>query len=99
MIGFNTKFTTTAEHREKFSQILASAAQAISNIPECVLYVVSEDEHDSTVLWVTEAWTSTEAHDASLTSDTAKSLVAEAMPLLVERPVQTKLKSLKGKGV
>lgn len=99
MIGFNTKFKTSPENRETFSQILATAAEAMSTIPECVLYVVSEDEHDSTVLWVTEAWTSTEAHDASLTSETAKALIGKAVPLLTERPVQTKLKSLEGKGV
>ena len=99
MIGFNTKFQTTPENREKFSHILASAAEAMSNIADCVLYVVSEDENDPSVLWVTEAWTSTEAHDVSLTSDTAKALISEALPLLVERPVQTKLKSLEGKGV
>lgn len=99
MIGFNTKFKTTPENREKFFQILNSASQAMSTIVDCVLYVVSEDENDPSVLWVTEAWTSAEAHDVALTSDAAKALISEAMPLLVERPVQTKLKSLEGKGV
>ncbi len=99
MIGYNTKFKTAPENREKFSVILATAAQAMSAIADCVLYVVSEDENDPSVLWVTEAWTSAEAHDASLTSDAAKTLIGEAMPLLVERPEQIKLKSLEGKGV
>lgn len=99
MIGYNTKFKTTPENREKFSVILATAAKAMSAITDCVLYVVSEDENEADVLWVTEAWTSVEVHDASLTSDTAKALIKEALPLLVERPVQTKLKSLEGKGV
>ena len=99
MIGFNTKFKTTPENREKFSQVLSRAAQEMITIADCVLYVVSEDENDSSVLWVTEAWTSTEAHDASLTTDAAKALIVEATPLLTERPVQTNLKSLEGKGV
>ena len=99
MIGFNTKFKTSPENREKFSNILTRAAVAMSTIPDCVLYVVSEDETDPTVVWVTEAWTSKEAHDASLTTDAAKALISEALPLLLARPEQTKLKSLEGKGV
>lgn len=99
MVGYNTKFKTAPENREKFSLILATTAKAMSAIADCVLYVVSEDENEAGVLWVTEAWTSVEAHDASLTSDAAKALIAEAMPLLVERPEQTKLKSLEGRGV
>lgn len=99
MIGFNTKFKTTPENREKLSVILACAAQAMSTITDCVLYVVSEDENDLCVLWVTEAWTSTEAHDASLLSGIAKALIGEVIPLLIERPIQIKLKSLEGKGL
>lgn len=48
----------------------------------CLLYEVgTSDKHPDTV-FVTELWTSPEAHRASLQLPSVRALIAEAMPLL-----------------
>jgi len=99
MIGFYAKFTTAAENRDALIALLSQAAASMSAIPECRIYIVNRDASDASVTWVTEIWDNAEAHQASLKNDSAKALIAKAMPLLSEMPKQTRLDPIGGKGI
>jgi len=91
MIGLYTKFTTSAENRPKFVEILQEAASGLDSSLGCKLYEVALDATDPTVTVVTEVWEGEEAHTASLQLPESKSLIAKAMPLLTGAPKQIKL--------
>jgi quinol monooxygenase YgiN len=48
----------------------------------CFLYVVNVSNDEPDVIWVTEVWSSPEAHRSSLSLPTVKQAIAEAMPML-----------------
>ena len=91
MIAFYTRFKTTAENRTKLAAVLARESGAMSTVNGCRLYNVSLDVSDPTIIDVTEFWTDESTHEASLGTPEAKALIAEAMPLIVEKPQQAKL--------
>jgi quinol monooxygenase YgiN len=63
-----------------------------------LLYLVSRSPENPDVLWVTEAWTSKDAHDESLQDETVRAAVQRALPMIagVER---TELRLVGGKGL
>lgn len=80
--GMVGKFIVDAEDRNTLVTILKEAAENMSALDECQLYVVSTDVDDDTAVWVMELWTSKAAHDHSLTMDSVKALIGKAMPLI-----------------
>ncbi len=99
MIGFYTKFTTEKNKRGALTSILSEAATGMRSIGECKLYIVSKDAVDDTATWVTEIWTTKEAHLASFQTEGAKRLISKALPLLTDRPQQTTIIPVGGKGL
>ena len=99
MIGFYTKFTTEENNRDTLAGILSEAASAMQSLPDCRMYIVNKDSRNPKVIWVTEIWTTPEAHMASLQIEGAKELIAKAMPLIIEKPEQIQLLPLSGKGL
>lgn len=91
MIGYYTQFTTKPEDRTKLANILAKAAEAMPTVEGCRFYKVAQDTSNPTILIVNEIWTDEQAHDASLNLEEAKTLIAQAMPLLTDKPKQAKL--------
>jgi len=64
----------------------------------CHLYVVNISDDEPNVVWVTEIWRDSVAHDASLLLDTAIALIQRARPLVVGVE-QVKLRPVGGKGI
>lgn len=91
MIGYYTRFTTKPEDRVKLASMLTKAAEVIRTVDGCKFYGVSADTGDSAITSVNEIWTDEQAHDASLKLDEAKALIAQAIPLLTDKPKQAKL--------
>ena len=79
--------------------ILLAAADGLRGDPDCLLYVVFRDDADPDAVCVSEAWTSQDAHDASLEQESVKAQLASAMPLLAGRPDATELRPVGGKGL
>jgi quinol monooxygenase YgiN len=48
----------------------------------CLLYEVGTNDAEPDTVYVAELWTSADAHRASLTLDSVRAAIAEAMPLL-----------------
>ena len=66
---------------EALAAILLEAADALRADDSCLLYVVSRGE-DADTIWVSEAWTDREAHDASLRAPGVPETIARARPLI-----------------
>lgn len=97
--GMHVKFTAAAGQGDALAAILLEAADGIEADDACLLYVVSRSPAEADTVWVTEAWTSREAHDASLEDPAARALIARAMPLIAGPPEADELRPVGGKGV
>jgi quinol monooxygenase YgiN len=80
------------------AEILLEAADALRANEGCLLYVVSRGEDEETI-WVSEAWTDREAHDASLDNPAARDQIARARPLIAGMDGRAEFTPLGGKGV
>jgi quinol monooxygenase YgiN len=84
---------------DALAAVLLDAADALADVSECLLYVVSRSSDDEDMVWVTEAWTHQKAHDDSLNDERVKALIQRAMPLIAGPPEATELRPEGGKGL
>ncbi len=98
MYAMTGKFTTHAGRRHELVDILLRAADLVSQLPGCRLYLVSEDLGSENCVWVFEMWDDKQAHDSSLTDDRVRGLIAQAMPLLNGAPEGVGLRVAGGYG-
>ena len=63
------------------------------------MYVVSRSDDDPDAVWVTEIWTSREAHRASLEDERIRQIITRAKPLIAGLGERIELLPLGGKGV
>ena len=80
------------------AEILLEAAEGLRANADCLLYVVSRGEDEDTI-WVSEAWTDREAHDASLHAPGVPEMIARARPLIAGMDGRAEFTPLGGKGV
>ncbi len=73
--------TARPGHRDTIVALLLRDVQELKDVG-CDLYVVNISPERPDTVWVTEVWTSPEAHRASLALPSVKQAIAEAMPLL-----------------
>lgn len=78
--GLSGKLTTRPGQRDAAVAILLRDVGDLTALG-CDLYVVSISPDHPNAVWVTEVWTSKDAHDASLELPSVKQAIAEAMPL------------------
>jgi quinol monooxygenase YgiN len=97
--GMHVRFTAQPGHGDELAAILLEAAAGTQADDECLLYLVSRSPADENTIYVTEAWTSREAHDHSLEDEAVRALIARAMPLMAGPPDATTLSPAGGKGL
>ncbi len=97
--GMQVKFTANPGQGDDLEAILLEAAEAAGGADGCRLYIVSRSPESAETVWVTEAWTSREAHDASLKNEDAQALIQRALPLLAGAPEPSELWPVGGKGL
>lgn len=97
--AMHVRFSAQLGKGHELASILLEAAAGAAADERCRLYLVSRSPEDSDAVFVTEAWTSEAAHDASLEDEGARALIARAMPLMAGRPEATELRPLGGKGL
>ena len=83
---------------EALAAILLEAADALRADDSCLLYVVSRGD-DADTIWVSEAWTDREAHDASLRAPGVPETIARARPLIAGMDGRVEFTPLGGKGL
>lgn len=95
--GYINMFTAQSGKREELMAVLLKAAKALEINSDCLQYLISTTEEPET-LYVTEIWTSKQAHDASLEPPEVKALITQAMPLIasVSNIVEQQIEGGKG---
>jgi len=84
--------------RDELAGILLEAADMLSDNADCELYIVNVSDNDPNAVWVTELWSSAEAHAASLQgADTSELLQRGRKMIAGAEPL--KLQPLGGKGL
>ncbi|MEF3303297.1 putative quinol monooxygenase [Paenibacillus sp. GYB003] len=96
--GMIVKFTTKPGRRDALVDILLNGAASEQATTECEQYIVHVSDNEPDAVWVTEIWSSPEAHEASLAREETKASIERAMPLIAGVEA-TKLKPLGGKGL
>ncbi|MEX2103872.1 MAG: antibiotic biosynthesis monooxygenase [Bacilli bacterium] len=95
MIG---KFITHEGERDALAQILLEAANILQSVEGCELYVVSVSDNEPESVGVTEVWSDSAAHQASLTIEEVRALIQRGRPMIASVE-GTKLRTLGGKGL
>lgn len=97
--GMVGKLTTDPADREQLVEILTQAAALMTDIDDCLLYVVSKDAENAGDVWVMELWESKAAHDESLAQPEVRALISQAMPIIKGSPGGASLIPVSGKGL
>ena len=79
--GMYNRLVARAGQRDELTAILLRGLDGL-RAHGCELYVVNHAADHPDAVWVTEVWTSREAHAASLRLPETRQAIAEAMPLL-----------------
>jgi quinol monooxygenase YgiN len=82
MYGLINQLVTFPEKRNELVQILATGAK---DMPGCLSYVIAEDASRHDAVWVTEVWTDSESHAASLKLPAVQVALTKGRPLIVGR--------------
>ena len=98
--GLHGRLLAAPGKGDELEAILLGAAEALKADDECLLYVVSRQPDEPEAVWVTEAWTSSEAHRASLENEQTRALIQRALPLIAGMPDRgIELRPVGGKGL
>jgi quinol monooxygenase YgiN len=73
------RIRTVPSRRDQMIEVLQTSA---ANMPGCLSYIVGRDQSDENIVWVTEAWESQTAHDASLSLRQVQDAIPRARPLI-----------------
>jgi quinol monooxygenase YgiN len=66
----------------KRDELLAILLDATGALPGCLSYIVAGDPADTSAIWVTEVWTDSASHKASLALPGVQAAIARAKPLI-----------------
>lgn len=96
--GLSGKLMTKPGQRDAVVALLLRDVEELKAVG-CDLYVVSVSKDHPDAIFVTEVWTSPEAHRASLALPSVKQAIAEAKPLLTGEFDMVELSVAGGLGV
>jgi quinol monooxygenase YgiN len=97
--GMHGRIVARPGHGDELAAILLEAAAGLDANPACLLYLVNRAADDPDSVWVTEAWTSRDAHAASLEDPGARELIARARPIIASFEDRAELRPEGGKGL
>lgn len=92
--GYSGKFTAVPGQRDALATMLLDASHDMDG---CLLYVVSVSDEDD--IWVWEAWTDKDAHDASLEQPDVQAHIEAARPLIADMSDNIETTVLGGSGM
>lgn len=79
MHGLIAKFTAVEGKRDELSAILL---EGLRDMPGNLSYVVANDPGDENALWITEVWTNSDAHKASLSMESVQNAIQKGRPFI-----------------
>ncbi|MBI1338834.1 antibiotic biosynthesis monooxygenase [bacterium] len=88
MYGLIGKMIAVEGKRDELSSILLEGLQ---DMPGNLSYIVAADPADPNALWITEVWTDSSAHQASLSLPSVQEAIRRGRPLIagMERLAET----------
>ncbi len=78
------------------ADLIALLATGTSAMPGCLLYVIAEDLADPDGIWITEVWSSKQAHDASLALPAVQEAIAKGRPMIAGFESRVELRPVAG---
>lgn len=99
MYAMTGKLKAQDGKRPELVNILTRAAQLVSGMTGCRMYIVSEDVADENAVWVFEMWDDKSSHDDSLKDERVRALFGEARPILSGAPEGAELRVAGGFGI
>ena len=97
--GLVGNFRAQPGQGDALADVLLQAARALDANAECELYVISRSPDDPDAVWVSEVWTSREAHRGSLEDERIRQLIGQARPLIAGLGERFELSPVGGKGL
>ncbi len=99
MFGLYGKLKAHTGQREALIALLLKAADSLRELDGCYLYVINQAMDDADTIWVTEVWRSQADHQASLSHEAVKALIASGRPLIAEMKERIEVIPVGGKGL
>jgi len=99
MYGLFGKMKSQAGKREDLLALLMQAASNAPAMPGCYVYIINSDPNDPDGIWVYEVWRSQTDHQASLSLDSVRALIASARPLIASFGERFELTPIGGMGL
>ena len=99
MYGLLGKMRAQTGQRDVLIGHLLHAAELLRDLEGCLLYIINSDPTDPEGIWVIEVWQSQADHQASLTHEAIRALIAAARPLIAEMLLRYEVTPLGGKGL
>jgi len=96
MYGLIGKFSATPGKRDELIEILLGHEDGM---PGCLSYVVFKDPQDADAVWISEVWTDSAAHQASLSIPSVKEAIAKARPIIASFGEHHELEPVGGIGL
>ena len=96
MYGLIGKMRAKPGEREA---LIGHILESSGDMPGCLSYVVAHDSEDADALWITEVWTSEEAHRGSLALPAVKEAIAAGRPLIAGMSNFTTTRPVGGHGL
>lgn len=66
----------------ELAEIMKQAAQTVSSMKGCELYIVQQSLANEDEVLITEVWSSKEDHKASLANENIRALITKAKPII-----------------
>lgn len=79
LYGVIGQMKATPGQRDALIALLAAGSEAM---PGNLAYLIARDNADADALWITEIWTTSEAHLASLKLPQVQAAIAKARPII-----------------
>ncbi len=83
----------------KRDDLLAILREGTADMPGCLSYVLATDPGNPEAIWITEVWTDTAAHAASLTLPAVQAAIAKARPIIAGFPQRFETTPVGGHGL
>ncbi|HET6849558.1 MAG TPA: antibiotic biosynthesis monooxygenase [Gaiellales bacterium] len=96
--GLHVRIEAVPGKGNELEALLREAAAALADDDGCLVYLVSRAPEPSETVFVTELWTSKQAHDASLQDERTRAAITRGRPLIASF-ASDELRPVGGKGV
>jgi quinol monooxygenase YgiN len=98
--GLIDVLTCAPEDQDKLFDLMVHIADHLETVDDCLYFVISKEAGNPTKIWVTELWTSKEAHDQSLeNAGHIHGIIKEIMTLVTDERQRATLTPILGKGI